>query len=249
MRWIDNHCHLPAEPAAAAEVLAAARAAGVERLVVVGADLASARAAAALAAAEPGVWATAGVHPHEASGGLAGLADLLAEPKVVAVGECGLDYWYDHSPRPVQRDVFAAQIDLAHERGMPLMIHTRDAWDDTFALLAERGAPERTVFHCFTGGPGEAERCLALGAYLSFSGIVSFKNAADVRAAAARCPLERLLVETDSPYLAPAPHRGRPNQPAYVVHVGEALAAARGVEPAEIAAATWSNAERFYGLG
>ena len=151
---------------------------------------------------------------------------------MLAVGECGLDYHYDHSPRAVQRTAFAAQIHLAHERDLPLVIHTRDAWDDTFDDPATvEGVRERTIFHCFTGGPAEADRCLDLGAFLSFSGIVTFKSAAEVRDAARRCPADRLLIETDSPYLAPVPHRGRPNQPAYVRHVGEYVATLRGEDP------------------
>ena len=141
---------------------------------------------------------------------------------LVAVGECGLDYHYEHSPREAQRAAFAAQIALAHEYGLALVIHARDAWDDLFDVLAAERVPERTVLHCFTGGPDEVDRCLRAGMYVSFSGIVTFKNAADVRAAAARCPLERLLVETDSPFLAPVPHRGRTNEPSYLPFVGEA---------------------------
>ncbi len=138
----------------------------------------------------------------------------------------------------LQRTAFAAQIALAHDRGLALVIHTREAWDDTFAMLAAEGTPARTVFHCFTGGPDEARRCLDLGAYLSFSGIVSFRAAADVRAAAALCPLDRLLVETDAPYLAPVPHRGRRNEPAYLPDVGAALATATERDVEVVAAAT-----------
>src|SRR5690606_25529102 len=171
------------------------------------------------------------------------------EAEAVAVGECGLDYHYDHSPRPTQREVFAAQIALAHERGLPLVIHSREAWVDTFDILDREGVPERTVFHCFTGGPAEAERALERGAHLSFSGIVTFKSADDLRAAAARCTLDRLLVETDSPYLTPEPHRGRPNRPALVPLVGAAVAVAKDLDVAEVAVASWRNAERFYALG
>jgi TatD DNase family protein len=253
VRWTDDHCHLHfdgAGPEAVRAVVAAASAAGVPRMVTVGCDVADSHAALEVARAHPGVvWATAGVHPHEARLGLDGLEALLAEPEVVAVGECGLDFHYDHSPRPDQKDVFAAQIALAHAHGLPLVIHTREAWPDTFDLLQAEGVPERTVFHCFTGGADEARRAVDLGAHLSFSGIVTFPSAADLRAAAVVCPLDRLLVETDSPYLAPVPHRGRPNQPANVALVGAAVAAAKGVEPAVVAAATWDNAERFYGLG
>ena len=242
MAWADSHCHLPYEGMGdPAEVIAAARAAGVTRLVTVGTDAAQSAAAVEVAEAHEGVWATAGLHPHDARNGLGGIAELLDRAPVVAVGECGLDYHYDHSPRPVQREVFAAQVALARQRGLALVVHTREAWDDTWAILAAEGVPERTVFHCFTGGPAEARRCLDLGAYLSFSGIVTFKAADDIRAAAALCPLDRVLVETDSPYLAPVPHRGRPNQPAYVPLVGAAVAAARGVDLAVVEEATWAN--------
>lgn len=247
LRWTDNHCHLvPGTEAAAA--VADAVAAGVERLVVVGTDAEQSRAAIAVAGAHEGVWATVGVHPHDATEGIDGILGLFDEPAVVAVGECGLDYHYDHSPRPVQREVFAKQIAIAHERDLPLVIHTREAWDDTFSILQSEGVPARTVFHCFTGGDAEADRALSTGARLSFSGIVTFPKADDVRAAAAACPLDRLLIETDSPYLTPVPHRGEPNRPALVSLVGGAVAAIKGVSVAEVAAATWMNAEVFYSL-
>jgi len=255
VRWTDDHCHLgwegdgPADVAVADEMVADAAAAGVERLVTVGTDRARSADAVAAAHRHPGVvWATVGLHPHDARDGLDGLDELLGEPGVVAVGECGLDYHYDHSPRDQQRRMFAAQIALAHEHDLALVIHTREAWDDTFAVLDAEGVPPRTVFHCFTGGPGEAEACLARGGYLSFSGIVTFKTADDVRAAAAACPLDRVLVETDSPYLAPVPHRGRPNRPALVPIVGAGLAAAMGVSVDDVATATWSTAEHVYRL-
>jgi TatD DNase family protein len=250
MRWTDDHCHLPESAQAAAPVIAEAAAGGVPRLVTVGCDVAQSAAYAALAGRHGGtVWATAGVHPHEASGGIDGLERLLERPEVVAVGECGLDFHYDHSPRPVQRAVFAAQVAMARAHGLPLVVHTREAWAATFDVLVAEGVPDRVVFHCFSGGPDEARRCLDLGGHLSFSGIVTFPSAGDVREAAARCPADRLLVETDSPYLAPVPHRGRPNRPALVAVVGAGLAAARD-EPVEaVAEATWQNAERVYGLG
>jgi TatD DNase family protein len=194
------------------------------------------------------VWATVGVHPHDATEGVDGIVALLDQPRVVAVGECGLDYYYEHSPRDAQRAMFAAQIGLAHDRGLPLVIHTRDAWPDTFDVLDAEGVPERTVLHCFTGGPDEARGCLDRGIHLSFSGIVTFKAAGDVRAAAALCPLDRVLVETDSPYLAPVPHRGRSNRPALVPLVGAGVAAAMDVAVDEVAAASWANASAVYGL-
>ena len=189
-----------------------------------------------------------GLHPHDAKNGLEGISPLLDEDKVVAVGECGLDYHYDHSPRDTQREVFQAQVALAHEKRMALVIHTREAWDDTFSILRAEGVPDRTVFHCFTGGADEARRCLALGAWLSFSGIVTFKSADDVRAAAALCPEERLLVETDSPYLAPVPHRGRCNSPGLVPIVGAAVAKARGVDAGVVEQASWFGAHAAFGL-
>ncbi|MEX2293587.1 MAG: TatD family hydrolase [Acidimicrobiales bacterium] len=248
-RWIDDHCHLERDPERADEQVEAAAGAGVERMITVGCDVAQSADYLAIARRHPGVvWATAGVHPHDAKGGIEGLEDLLANPEVVAVGECGLDFHYDHSPRDVQRDVFAAQIQMAQAHDLALVIHTREAWAETFEVLATEGTPERTVFHCFSGGPYEAKRCLDLGAFLSFSGIVTFPSATDLQAAAALCPLDRLLVETDSPYLAPVPHRGKRNQPAWVATVGVSIAALRGVDPDVIAEAAWANAERAYSL-
>jgi TatD DNase family protein len=244
--WIDNHCHLRADHDNA---ITEARAAGVTRLITVGTDLEHSQEALRVAEANEGVWATAGVHPHDASQGLDGIAALLDHPKVVAVGEAGLDYHYDHSPRDVQQSVFAAQIALAHARDLPLVIHTREAWDDTFRILDREGVPRRTVFHCFTGGPLEADAAIDRGAHLSISGIVTFKSADDVRAAVVGAPLDRLLVETDAPFLAPIPHRGKPNRPAWVPLVGAAIASLKGLTLAEIEALTWQNACAFYGLG
>jgi TatD DNase family protein len=246
--WVDSHCHIhdgPDPDAAVAEAVAA----GVRLLVAVGTDVRTSQLAVDLAGRHDAVVATAGVHPHDAAGGTDGLTELLDGGQVVAVGECGLDYHYDHSPRSVQREVFGAQVDEARQQGLALVVHTREAWDDTFAILQEgSGPPERTVLHCFTGGPADARRALDAGLILSFSGIVSFKGAAEVREAAALCPLDRLLVETDSPYLAPVPHRGKPNRPAWVPLVGEAVAAAKGVAVEEVEAASTANAERVFAL-
>jgi len=249
IRWIDDHCHLERDPVRADDQVAAAAEAGVTRLISVGCDVDQSSDYIDAARRHPGVvWATAGIHPHEAKDGLDGLEGLLGEAEVVAVGECGLDYHYDHSPLEAQREVFAAQIALAHAHDLALVIHTREAWSDTFDILEAEGTPERTVFHCFSGGPEEALRCLELGAVLSFSGIVTFPSATDLQAAAVLCPLDRLLVETDSPYLAPIPHRGKPNHPAWVSVVGAAVAGLRGIAPEEVAEATWSTAERTYRL-
>ncbi len=208
MRWTDNHCHLVPGPEAT-EAVEAAAAAGVERLVVVGTDAEQSREAIRVARAHENVWATAGVHPHDATEGVAGIVALLDESLVVAVGECGLDYHYDHSPRPVQRDVFAAQIRLANEHSLPLVIHTREAWDDTFEILEREGPPAHTVFHCFTGGEPEARRALEIGASLSFSGIVTFPNADDVRARGrdlpGRSPARRDRLAVPHPGSVPRP--------------------------------------------
>ncbi|MDP6160638.1 MAG: TatD family hydrolase [Acidimicrobiales bacterium] len=243
--WFDNHCHLGAD---AGEVVDRARAGGVVGMVTVGCDLDDSRAAIVTASAHDDVWATAGVHPHEASHGVEGLADLLSEPKVVAVGEAGLDFHYDHSPRDAQREVFAAQVGLANAHDLPLVIHTREAWEETFALLDAEGVPNRTVFHCFTGGPDEAREGLERGALLSFSGIITFRAADDLRSAAAICPLDRVMVETDSPFLTPVPHRGKANEPAHVALVGAAVAEAMGRRVDEVAEATTANARVFYAL-
>ena len=252
MAWTDSHGHV-AYDGVGLEAVERAAAAGVTRVVTIGTDVERSRAAIGVTRAgrRAGLqlWATAGVHPHDAVQGTDGLAALLDEPEVVAVGECGLDYYYEHSPRDTQRAVFAAQVALALERDLALVVHTRDAWADTLGVLDDVGVPARTVIHCFSGGPDEARACLERGAVLSFSGIVTFKNAADVREAARLCPLDRLLVETDAPFLAPVPHRGHPNEPAWVVLVGAAVAAARDEPAAAVEAATWANTERLFGLG
>jgi TatD DNase family protein len=241
--YTDSHCHLWDTRGAALDVvLATARAAGVDTMVNVGCDAATSAQALAQAAEHDGVYATVGLHPHEAVHGVETIVKLLDDPHAVAVGECGLDYYYEHSPRDTQRMAFAAQIGLADERGLPLVIHTRDSWDDTFDVLAAEGVPARTIFHCFTGGPDELRRCVELGAFVSFSGIVTFKAAEELRAAARLCPAERLLAETDSPYLAPVPHRGRTNQPAYVTAVVARLAEVRGTDVETVRATTAENA-------
>ena len=241
--YTDSHCHLSdTRGVAVADVIVAARAAGVTTMITIGTDAVTTADAIGIAGAHDGVFATAGLHPHEAVHGVDSIAAFATDPNVVAIGECGLDYFYDHSPRAVQRDAFSAQIQLAHTHLLPLVVHTRDAWDDTLDVLAAEGFPERTIIHCFSGGPAEARRCLDHGAYLSFSGIVTFKAADDLRLAAQLCPLDRLLVETDSPYLAPVPHRGRTNQPAFVVEVVERLAAVRHETTDRVREATVENA-------
>jgi TatD DNase family protein len=241
--FVDTHCHLDdTRGVELATVLSAARESGVAAMISVGCDAATSARSIEIAAQHDDVFATVGLHPHEARHGVETIVALLDAPGVVAVGECGLDYYYDHSPRASQRDAFADQIGLALERDLPLVVHTRDAWDDTFDVFAAAGVPERVIFHCFTGGPDELHRCLDLGAFVSFSGIVTFRSATDVQAAAQLCPADRLLVETDSPYLAPVPHRGRANQPAYVVDVVGQLATLRQVTTESVREVTWHNA-------
>lgn len=248
MKLFDSHCHVHDErmPGGVDGAVEAALAAGVTTMVTVGCDRATSRAAIDVAERHADVWATVGLHPHEAVHTVDTIADLFDHPKVVAVGEAGFDFYYEHSPRAEQADAFAAQIRLAHELELPLIIHTRDAWDETFEVLDAEGTPERTIFHCFTGGPAEATACLERGAYVSFSGIVTFKSAADVQAAAAIVPLDRMLVETDAPYLAPVPHRGRPNQPAWVAHTAQFIADLRDEPVGVIAEATDANGHAVF---
>ncbi len=246
--WIDTHCHIHDEriPSGTEGAIDSARAAGVTAMITVGCDRPTSLAAIETAATSPMVFATVGLHPHDASNGIETIIDLVDHPDIIAIGEAGLDYYYDHSPRDVQQEVFAAQIAIAHERDLPLVIHTRDAWDDTFDILVAEGAPEQTIFHCFTGGPEQLHRALDLGAFISFSGIVTFASATEVRAAATECPLDRLLVETDSPYLAPVPHRGQRNQPAWVPYVGAAVANLKGVTSGTVARSSSDTARRAF---
>jgi TatD DNase family protein len=252
--WFDTHCHLDGENCkdGADAVLSRARAAGVGHFVCIGVGGESAqRQAVELAERDPNVWATVGVHPHDA-GSFDGaiertLLELMAHPRVVALGEVGLDYHYDHSPREQQRTVFARMIALAKELEKPLVIHTRSAAADTLELLEREGAREvGGVIHCFSEDRAFAERALELGFDLSFSGIVTFKSARAIQEVAAWAPAERILVETDSPYLSPVPLRGRPCEPAYVVHTARAIAGLRGIELSDLCAITTANAARRF---
>ena len=245
IEWFDNHCHLSENPE---EEILRARKELVVGFVNVGTDLETSRMAKEKAKIFPDVWSTAGVHPHEARKGIEGIKDLLKDSNVVAVGEAGLDYYYDHSPREDQNRVFAEHIEMAHTSNLPLVIHTREAWEETFKILDSEGVPESTVFHCFTGGKDEAKECLKRGAYLSFSGIITFKKSELLREAASECPLDRAMIETDSPYLTPVPFRGKKNEPANVVLVGKELANLQDKPLEEIASATTQNALDFYGL-
>ena len=258
MRLIDSHCHLDAEvfDADREAVIQRALDAGVECMVAIGSgdgppDL---KAGIRLAEQYDFVYATVGVHPHDASKAdestWAELTSLTAHPKVVAVAEIGLDYHYDFSPRETQQAVFTRQLSIALEANLPIAIHTREAWSDTVALLQEHWLRDSSnspggIFHCFSGGPVEAEQALALGFHLSFSGIVTFPKAEEQREAVRRTPLDRLLVETDAPYLAPVPMRGKRNEPAFVVTTARKIAEIKGVSFEELASATSSNWKRL----
>ncbi len=253
MQLIDAHAHLT-DPRILPDVDAVvqrAADAGVATVVSIATGPDDWDADLALAERFTGVYATAGIHPHAASqateAGFARIRQLLAHPRVVAVGETGLDHHYDVSPRDVQRDNFARHLELARETGKPVIVHSRESDDDLRALLREAGQGTLGVLHSFSSGRALLEDALALGWYASFSGMVTFKKyeGADfVR----MVPADRILVETDTPYLAPVPHRGKTNEPAFVVHVAERCAAIRGEDPAEFAARTTENARRFYGL-
>ena len=246
---IDTHAHLDACADAPELVVARARAAGVERVVAVGSGLDSCRAALAIAEREPGVFAALGVHPHQAAEDDADRLDelraLLAHPKAVAVGETGLDFYRDYAPHDRQVLLFEAELGLAADLGKALVVHTRAADDATAAALA--GFPGPVVLHCFSS-PGLLPVALERGYFVSFAGNVTYPKAEELRVAAARVPADRLLAETDSPYLAPQPRRGRPNEPANVVHTIAALAAARGELPDGLAAQIDENARVAFGL-
>ena len=247
---VDTHCHLDMlEDLDGA--LARMRDAGVERAVTIGVDRASSEWAVKTAQRRPELWATVGLHPHDAKSRtdelMRRLEELASDDRVVGVGEAGLDYHYDNSPRDVQREVFAEQIRLAHRVGKALVIHTRDAWDDTFAILEREGVPERAVFHCWSGDVSHARRAVGLGAVLSFSGTVTFAKATDLREAAAIAPLDTIVVETDAPFLTPHPHRGKRNEPAYVRFTAEKIAEVRSIAVEQVERATSENAARLFG--
>lgn len=252
---VDAHCHLPGDPAQRGKltaILDRARAAGVGGFIAVGTDLEDSRATLALAREQPDLQACVGVHPHEASAWTpdteAELAALLACPEVRFAGETGLDWHYDFSPREVQVSVFRHQIRLARQAGKPLVIHTRESGADTLRILREEEAGAvGGMIHCFSEDKAFARQALDLGFHLSFSGIVTFKNAEAIQDVAAWAPEDRLLVETDSPYLAPMPHRGKTNEPANVVFVAARIAALRGLTPARVEDLTTRNLEALCG--
>jgi TatD DNase family protein len=256
---IDSHCHLDSSEfdADREEVIARALEAGVDHMVAIGTgngppDL---ETGIRLADRYAPFYATVGIHPHDAAkAGQADferLAELLSHPKVVALGEIGLDYHYDLSPRETQTSAFIRQMEIAAAAKKPIVIHTREAWDDTAALLEQHWKPLGIggIMHCFSGGPIEARRALDLGFYLSFGGIVTFPKALDVQAAAREVPADRILVETDSPYLAPVPKRGKRNEPALIVHTARKLAELRGQSLEEVSRVTSDNFRRLLTAG
>jgi TatD DNase family protein len=254
MRLIDSHCHLdfPDFADEIDEVVARAGAAGVERLITISTRIARGARLAALAERFPSVYFSIGTHPHQAAEepetDVDAIRAFAANPKCVAIGEAGLDYHYDHAPRDVATKVFRAQIGAARELGLPLVIHSRDADEDMARILKDEmgKGPFAAVLHCFTSGAALAETGLDLGFYISFSGVVTFKNAENLRDIARIAPVDRLLVETDAPYLAPVPHRGRRNEPAFVVETARVLADLKGLDEDAIGAATRANTMRLF---
>lgn len=257
MKLFDTHTHLYDEAfdEDREALIAAMPAEGVRKILLCASDLESSRTVAAMAAErsseELSMIAAVGIHPHEATqlddAALAEIAEGLAKPRVVALGEIGLDYYYDHSPRPVQREAMARQILLANACGKPVIFHIRDAWGDFFDVMRD-ARPDRANMHCWTGSLESVKRCLDMGMMISFSGSVTFKNAHNLREVAAYVPADRLLIETDCPYLTPVPFRGKRNDPIHVGLVARCLADVRQVSVEEIAECTWDNGTRFFGL-
>ena len=251
----DTHCHLDDAQFTADRDAVIQRAidAGVTRMLAIGTGSGPPHLEVAIRLADtyPALLATVGVHPHDAAKAevdtLTRLDALLAHPKVIAIGEIGLDYHYDFSPRETQRRIFIDQIALAVSHRKPIVIHTREAWDDTFDILAQHWTPHALpgIMHCFSGTPAEARRALQLGFLISFGGILTFPKAEEVRQAVLEVPLDRLLVETDAPYLAPVPNRGKRNEPAFAVHTARRLAELRGMSYEELCAITSDNFTRL----
>jgi TatD DNase family protein len=250
----DSHLHLTAERFATDvdAVISRARSAGVTQFVTIASNPSDARAALALARRHEGLYCTAGLHPHEASdfddATADELAGLLREPEFVAVGEAGLDFHYDHAPRPAQHAAFEAQLDLAEEANLPIVVHSRSADEDMLGILRRRGTGVRGILHCFTGGDELLDAGLEAGWFVSFGGIITF-GSFDAADALRRVPWDRLLLETDSPYLAPVPHRGKRNEPAFLPHTCARLAELRGVSVEAAAEHTSRAAADFYGIG
>jgi TatD DNase family protein len=251
---IDSHCHLDYYSAEERpQILARATEAGVREMVTIGTRLSQAAEQIALAESAANIWCTVGTHPHHAAEEELpqeeAVAALASHPKVIGIGEAGLDYFYDRSPRDVQAEVFRRQIRAARRAGVPICIHTRDADDDTLAILKEQqeqGGAFDFLLHCFSSGRALAEQAVAIGGYVSFSGILTFPKSGELRAIAADLPAERLLVETDAPYLAPVPFRGKRNEPAHTAHTAGVLAGVRGISADAVATLTTDNFRRLF---
>lgn len=252
--WIDTHCHLASKEFQAdlPDVLARAREAQITAMIVIGAGdgFEGNERAVLLADQHANLWATVGIHPHDAEQSADGLKKIaLSSKKVVAIGEIGLDYHYDHAPREVQQERFAEQIALAKELNLPIAIHSREAWEDTIAIIKEAGPlPKAGVFHCFGGNLAEAHQTLDLGFTISISGIVTFKKAANLLEVVQKIPLEKIVIETDAPFLAPVPYRGKRNEPAFVKLVGEKIAEVRGMNVEELSKIIAENTKRLFGI-
>jgi len=246
---VDSHCHLDfAKEDERAGIIARARGAGVRTLLTISTKLNEFPGVRAIAESDPDIWCSVGVHPHEAEIEPAAAEALIAltkHPKVVGIGETGLDFFYEHSPREQQAQVFRAHLTASRETGLPVIVHTRDADPETIAILEEE-KPKAGVIHCFSTGRELAERAVALGFYISISGIATFKNAQALRDIIRDLPLERLLVETDAPYLAPVPMRGKTNEPAFMVHTAALVAQLKGVPQEELARVTTENFFRLF---
>jgi TatD DNase family protein len=251
---VDSHCHLDFDTFDADRdaTIARARAAGVGEMVTICTHLSRFAAVRAIAEAHDGIWCSVGVHPHEAAGEGVDTPDALVRladhPKVVGIGECGLDFYYDHSPREAQRANFRAHIEAARATGLPLIVHARDA-DDEIAAMLRKGVASgelHGVMHCFSSGPTLAATAIEIGFYVSLSGIVTFRNAEGLRDIVRRLPLDRILVETDAPYLAPVPNRGKRNEPAFVAHTAACVADLKGLDPAELGRITTANFHRLF---
>jgi TatD DNase family protein len=257
---LDSHCHLDIMKVPVQEALADARAVGIRRVVTIGVDLSSSRWAADCAAAHPDVYAAVAIHPNEteraqaepaeavlAEPVLAEIEALAAQPKVRAIGETGLDYYRDSAAPQVQQEWFRAHIEIAKRTGKALMIHDRDAHEDVLRILAEQGAPEKVIFHCFSGDERMARQCAEAGYVMSFAGNLTFSSAQQLRDAAAAAPASLLLVETDAPFLTPVPHRGKPNAPWLAAHTLRKLAEVKGMDTAELCQQVTRTAERVFG--
>jgi TatD DNase family protein len=254
---LDSHCHLEMIERQVGEVLAAARAAGITRVVTIGTDLATSRWAVDAAYGHAGLYAAVAVHPNETAAAasspeqrtevLAQIAELALLERVRAIGETGLDYYRDHASPVMQREWFRAHIAIAKQAGKALVIHDRDAHEDVLEILEADGPPDKVIFHCFSGDAAMAKRCAEAGYVMSFAGNVTFKNAGALREAAAAAPVDLLLAETDAPFLTPVPYRGRPNAPALVAHTVRALAEIKQIPVVDMCAQLMATGERMFG--